>query len=423
MSETPKVPDSTSPISPLMSLPVLPLREHVLFPGVTTPIGAGRPATLRAIEAALRRPDKLVFAVAQRAKVEDVTPEGLYTIGTIARIGQVQRGLSGMQLMVHGERRGIALRITEQGSARGYLEAQVRDAEEMRPLDARDPAFVALDRELRERGAELGRRSGLPDDVVDQVLAAVGDPGHLADLVAAYVEMTGPERQALLETLSVEDRLRRVLLQVQRQISVLDAQADIQSKVREELGGKQREYYLREQMRQIQKELGEGEERDDLKELKEKLDALQLPEEARKEVDREWGRLQRLGREGMESQVVRTFLETVVELPWNKRSEEKLDIQEAGRILEEDHYGLKDVKDRVLEFLAVRQLRDERKAADEAAAPAAPTAPAAPDTAPVSPGPDNTSAKGPILLLVGPPGVGKTSIAKSIARAMGRKYV
>jgi ATP-dependent Lon protease len=401
--------EQSSQMHGLLTLPVLPLREHVLFPGVTTPLGAGRPATLRAIEAALRRPDKLVFAVAQRAQSETVTADTLYTIGTVARIGQVQRGLAGMQLMVHGENRGIALRIVEHS---GYLEAQVREAEEMLPLNAADPAFVALDRELRERGAELGKRSGLPDEVVEQVLEAVGEPGKLADLVAAYVEMQPGDRQGLLETLSVEDRLRRVLLHVQRQLSVLDAQADIQSKVREELGDKQREYYLREQMKAIQKELGEGDERDDLKELKAKLDALELPEEARKEVDREWARLQRLGREGMESQVVRTYLETVTELPWNTRTEEKLDIQEAARVLDEDHFGLKDVKDRVLEFLAVRQLKNGSKTD-------IPTDGSVTSARVHS----DEKTRGPILLFVGPPGVGKTSIAKSIARAMGRKYV
>ncbi len=426
MSEQNQQPPINGQIHGLMSLPVLPLREHVLFPGVTTPIGAGRPATLRAIEAAMRRPDKLVFAVAQRTKSEDVTAEGLYTIGTVARIGQVQRGLAGMQLMVHGEHRGIALRITEQGGDKGYLEAQVRDAEEMLPLNSADAAFVALDRELRERGAELGRRAGLPEEVVEQVLDAVGEPGKLADLVAAYVEMSPTDRQGLLETLSVEDRLRRVLLHVQRQLSVLDAQADIQSKVREELGDKQREYYLREQMKAIQKELGEGDERDDLKELKEKLDALVLPEEARKEVDREWSRLQRLGREGMESQVVRTYLETVTELPWNTRTAEKLDIQEAARVLDEDHFGLTDVKDRVLEFLAVRQLKQSNAERDGETSAAAPAARAdggvSPDVTPKRVHSDD-KARGPILLFVGPPGVGKTSIAKSIARAMGRKYV
>ena len=397
-------------MSETLNLPVIPLRESVVFPGVTMPIGAGRPGTLRAIEAATATPDKLVFAVAQRQNTDQVTPEGLYTIGTIARISQVQRGLGGIQLLLQGERRGIALRLGPKDEGNSYLEAQVREAEEMQPVDPRDTAFLALCREARERGAELGKRSGLPEEVVDQVLANVADPGRLADLIAAYAEVQPGERQALLETLSVEERLRRVLVHVQRQLSVLEVQEDIKEKVREEVGDKQREYFLREQLKAIQKELGEGDERDDLKDLREKLDALELPEEVKKEVDREWARLQRLGREGMEAQVVRTFLETVAELPWNARSEDHLDISEAARILDEDHYGLQDVKDRVLEFLAVRQLRQTGKSETERdAAPAKAEA--------------GDKSKGPILLFVGPPGVGKTSVAKSIARAMGRKYV
>ena len=161
----------------------------------------------------------------------------------------------------------------------------------------------------------------------------------------------------LLETLSVEERLRRVLVHVQRQIGVLDAQEDIKSQVQEELGERQREMFLREQLKTIQRELGEDDERDDLRDLKEKIAALELPAEVRKEVDRELGRLTRIGRESMESQVIRTFLENIVELPWNTRSAEHLDLAEAQRVLDEDHYALGDVKDRVLEFLAVRQLR------------------------------------------------------------------
>ncbi len=175
--------------------------------------------------------------------------------------------------------------------------------------------------------------------------------------MAGYTELTQAQRQMLLETLSVEERMRRVLVHVQRQLSVLDAQEDIKTKVQEELGDRQREMFLREQLKAIQKELGEGDGAADIDELREKLAALDLPEEVRKEVDRELGRLGRMGREAMESQVIRTYLETIAELPWNNRSDEHLDIPAAAEILETDHYALGDVKDRVLEFLAVRQLR------------------------------------------------------------------
>jgi ATP-dependent Lon protease len=452
------------------TLPVLPLRDAVLFPGVTVPIGAGRPGTLKAIEAAMTTEERLVFVVAQRRNEDNATPELLYAMGTIARIGELQRGLGGVQLILHGEKRAIAVRIGERD---GYLQAVVREADEMTPLNPEESAFVALYREVRERAAELGKRAGLPDEIVGRVLQSVTEPGRLADLVAAYTEMSTADRQGLLETLPVEERMRRVLVQVQRQIGVLDAQETIKSQVQEELGDRQREIYLREQLKAIQRELGEGDEGEDVEELRQKLDALDLPEGARKEVDREFSRLVRIGRESMESQVIRNYLETIAELPWNARSEEHLDIQEAQRILEEDHYGLEDVKDRVLEFLAVRQLREaelaERRAlrAEEQAEKAEPSVGAEPqaeplvaapvpgddgDGAPVAaagggngtepinadelaggPGadgdgrvhgnPDDRIAKGPILLFVGPPGVGKTSIAKSVARSMGREYV
>jgi ATP-dependent Lon protease len=389
-------------MSERMTLPVLPLRDAVLFPGVSSPIGAGRPATLRAIEAALKQESRLIFAVAQKENVDQVTPGLLYTTGTIARIGQVQRGLAGVQLILHGEVRGTALHYQETG---GHLGAVVRELADLPPLNPDDAAFVALHREARERAAELGQKSGLPDDVVKQVLEGVTDAGRLADLVAGYLDIKPAERQQLLETLAVEDRLRRVLVHVQRQIAVVDAQEDIKSQVQEELGERQREMLLREQMKAIQKELGGEDEGTEVEELRKRLAALDLPEAARKEVDRELNRLERAGRESMEAQVIRTYLETVAELPWGKRAEESLDLKRAAEILEEDHYGLKDVKDQVLEFLAVRQLRQRQPEAD-------------------APGnEDDKRAKGPILLFVGPPGVGKTSIAKSIARAMGRPYV
>jgi len=408
-------------MSDRLTIPVLPLRDVVLFPGVTAPIGAGRPGTLRAIEAALATPDKLVFALSQRENIEQVTSENLYTIGTIARIGQLQRGLAGMQLLLHGERRGIAMHVVEKD---GYLQAVVRDAEELAPLNPEDPAFLALHREARTRAAELGQKSGLPEEVVQQVLAGVHDAGRFADLVAGYLDITPVQRQTLLETLSVEDRLRRVLVHVQRQIGLVDAQEDIKSQVQEELGERQREMFLREQLKTIRRELGDDDESDDLEELRAKLAALELPADARREVDRELGRLGRIARESMESQVIRTYLETILELPWSARSEEHLDLAEAQRILDEDHYALGDVKDRVLEFLAVRQLRDvgnrEREEAGQGGSGAGDDGPAAP---PTTAPPRAEGAKGPILLFVGPPGVGKTSVAKSIARAMGRKYV
>jgi ATP-dependent Lon protease len=418
------------------TLPVLPLRGTVIFPGLTQPIAAGRPSTLRAIESALKG-DRLVFAVAQRDNSEEPTADILYSMGVIARIGQIQRGLGGVQLLLQGEQRATALQYS---TADGFLSAVIVPAEEMNPQTENDPAFTALQKETRERAAELGERRGLPEEVVHQVLDSVTEPGRFADLVAGYIDLPVPEKQGLLETLSVEERLRRVLVHVQRQVGLLEAQEDIKSQVQEELGERQREMYLREQLKAIQKELGDDDSSKEITELRDKLTKLELSKEGRAEVERELGRLERAGRESMEAQVIRTYLEWIAELPWNKRSDDQLDLKHAETVLEQDHYGLKDVKDRVLEFLAVRQLRAKQLAEEvekTGEVPAAKLFTEKDDATPslaIGDAPDRlitdqaeaksrAMAKGPILLFIGPPGVGKTSIAKSIARSLGREYV
>jgi ATP-dependent Lon protease len=418
------------------TLPVLPLRGTVIFPGLTAPIAAGRPGTLRAIESALKG-ERLVFAVAQRDNTDEPTPDILYSMGVIARIGQIQRGLGGVQLLLQGEQRATSLQFT---TTEGFLSAVVMPVEEMKPLNENDPTFVALHKELRERAAELGERRGLPEEVVHQVLDAVTDPGRFADLVAGYIELQPAEKQGLLETLSVEERLRRVLVHVQKQIGMIEMQDEIKSQVQEELGERQREMYLREQMKAIQKELGDDDSSKEITELREKLVKLDLPKEARQEVERELGRLERSGRESMEAQVIRTYLEWIAELPWSNRSDDNLDLSHAQTVLDDDHYGLPDVKDRVLEFLAVRQLRAQQMEAELKQSGEMSIAKLKPSKEDANPqlglshhedrpitdakeAKARAMAKGPILLFVGPPGVGKTSIAKSIARSLGRQYV
>jgi ATP-dependent Lon protease len=423
-------------VSTRQTLPVLPLRGTVTFPGLTSPIAAGRPGTLRAIEAALKS-DRLVFAVAQRDNTDEPSADILYSMGVVARIGQIQRGLGGVQLLLQGEQRATALQYT---LGDGYLTAVVMPTEEMAPLNEHDPAFEALHKETRERAQELGEKRGLPEEVVHQVLDSVEEPGKFADLVAGYIELPVPEKQGLLETLSVEERLRRILVHVQRQIGMLEAQEEIKSQVQEELGERQREMFLREQLKAIQKELGDDDQSKEILELREKLSKLELPKQARTEVERELGRLERSGRESMEAQVIRTYLEWIAELPWNSRSDDHLDLNRAAEILDEDHYGLQDVKDRVLEFLAVRQLRAQQVAEEISRTgefPVGKLKGGDGDATPtLSHGDDDertitdtreaksrAMARGPILLFSGPPGVGKTSIAKSIARSLGREYV
>jgi ATP-dependent Lon protease len=410
-------------------LPVLPLRETVVFPGTAVPISAGRPGTLQAVEAALAG-DRRMLAIAQKENRDEVEPDNLYSVGTIVRIAQVQKGGGGVQLLIHGEARALALQFVDTPS-RG-LTAHVREMTELQPVNDEDPAFLALYRELRDRAAELGRRRGIPPEMLQQIMEGVKEPGPFADLVSFYVEMPAEAKQKLLESLSVEERLRSLLLIVQRQLTLIEAQEEIQQQVQEELGERQREMLLREQMKAIQRELGEEDEGAELEELRQKLDGLELPEAAREEADRELGRLERTNPQSAEYQVIRTYLEQMADLPWNVRTEDSLDLAAAEIILNEDHYGLEDVKDRVLEFLAVRQLaarRAEAEVKEEAAVEAGALEGTEAEQTPealekeIAEAKARATAKGPILLFAGPPGVGKTSIAKSIARALGRKYV
>jgi ATP-dependent Lon protease len=464
-------------MSERFTLPVLPLRDTVVYPGVAVPISAGRPGTVEAVQEALDG-DRRLYAVAQRENVDEPSPEILYNVGTVVRIIQTHRVRGGLQLLVQGEGRAHALRYEQEGET--MLRAVLMDMERIPPQNENDPAFQALDNELRDRAAELGTRRGVPAEALNQLIQGVDEPGAFADLVAFYLELPTSDKQKLLESLDDEERMRSALVAVERELARIEAQEDIQAKVQSELGERQREMLLREQLKAIQKELGEEEERDDVEELRDRLEELDLDEEQQNEVDRELRRLERTSPQSAEYQVIRTYLEWITELPWNSRTEDKIDLGRAEQILDEDHHGLEDVKDRILEFLAVRKLQLDRAAeeVDEASvmgsgtdhgkvvatgnghagngtdivgdgededevdgeepAPEAEDEPAAADSEEEAGGPEpgeedgedeisrediHQSGRGPILLFAGPPGTGKTSIAQSIARSLGRKYV
>ncbi len=442
------------------SLPVLPLRDTVVYPGVAVPISAGRPGTVEAVQEALDD-DRRLFAVAQNQNQDDPDPQILYAVGTIVRIIQTHRVRGGIQLLVQGETRARAVAYVDDGEA--MLRATVAPLERRNLADPEDPGIKALDAELRDRAAELATRRGATAENLNQLIQGVDDPGAFADLVAFQLDLPTFEKQSLLETLDDQERMKAALVAVERELVRLDAQEDIQAKVQEELGERQREMLLREQMKQIRKELGEEGERDEVDELRERIGKLELSDTARNEVERELKRLDRTAPQAAEYQVIRTYLEWITELPWSDRTDDKIDLHRAEEILEEDHYGLEDVKDRVLEFLAVRKLQQERYGEDgeaedgegvageagaeeEGVAQDTPGADDEGDTGEVAAegesaddtgkreggrsedgSPEDpvatTGGKGPILLFAGPPGVGKTSIAKSIARSVGRKYV
>ena len=431
------------------TLPVLPLRDTVVYPGVAVPISAGRPGTVEAVQEALDG-DRRLFAVAQKENADDPVPDVLYTVGTVVRIIQTHRVRGGVQLLVQGEERAQAVSYEAEGE--GMLRAVLLEMERQVSQNPEDPVFQALNHELRERATELGTRRGVPADALNHLIEDVDEPGAFADLVSFYLELETEDKQALLEMLDDEQRMREALVAVERELARLDAQEEIQARVQEELGERQREMLLREQLKQIQRELGDEDERDDVEELRERVGALKLEEEQQAEVERELKRLERTSPQSAEYQVIRTFLEWVTELPWNTRSEDKIDLVLSTEILDEDHYGLEDVKDRVLEFLAVRKLQLDRPedsedgAGDEHSADVAETGEAneasesseadgagelgeadseadSKTGSKVEVADEPVGGRGPILLFVGPPGVGKTSIAQSIARSLGREYV
>ncbi len=379
------------------TIPVMPMRHAVVFPGIPTPLGVSRALSQRAIIAA-QQTRGFLFAVAQRTPVIEPDPSDLYEVGVVVRLLEVKQSSGDWEVLLQGVTRARANRYQKDAD---HLSAVVDPVFETLPDTLDDPVFVAVQHEIRDRVLELGKLRGVPNEVLGEVLSTLTEAGTLADFVASYIELPTEIKQALLESTNVVQRMGDVLVHLNRQIQVERTRDEIRGKVQDELSSRQRELFLREQLKVIRQELGDDAE-NDVDSLFARLEGMELPERVRREVQRESRRLKRANVETGEAQVIRTYLEWIAELPWHLRTPDQLDLSRAGRILDEDHHGLAQVKERVLEFLAVRALRArESEGADTAKA----------------------VAHGPILCFVGPPGVGKTSIARSIARALGRQYV
>lgn len=371
----------------LQTLPVLPLKNTVLFPYLFIPLSAGRTGSVAAVEAALAREDKAVLLVTQRdAAVEQPGSDDLYTVGTRGVIKKVNRSEEGVHLLVQGLERMTLVRLEQQEP---YLAAKVR------PLPLPEDGGVELEAlrrmvfEQAARAIELTRAEGTA--AMTQLAAQAQDPLHLAYLIGSMLGLDVEKEQALLEAPTRLEALRLLYAALAHEVQVLELRHKIASQASTEMNQQQREFLLRQQLQAIQKELGdENPEKSEVSELRKRFTEADLPEEVRKEAERDLRRLERLPAAAPDFQVTRTYLELLLELPWRKHAEQPIDLVQARQVLDEDHYGLEDIKERILEYLAVLKL--------------------------------NPGAAAPILCLVGPPGVGKTSLGQSVAKTLGRKF-
>ncbi len=368
------------------ALIVVPMRNTVLFPGVISPITVGRKSSVVAAQEAVRSEKKIGFLLQRDAKKDDVRPDDLYWVGTA---GQVVRYITGQEgahhLVVQGTGR---FRVLEFLEGWPFLVARVQYVE---TKDEMTPEIEARFLQLKERAVEAIQLLANAPEELAVVVQQVSSPGLLADMVANLLDVKNEEKQDLLETFELKRRLDKVLELLAERLGVLRISKEIGDKTKKEFDERQREHVLREQMRQIQKELGEGEEgAAELAELKKAIDDAGMPEDVYKHAAKELKRLQRMGESSAESSMLRTYLERLAELPWRDAEVKPIDIGEARKVLDEDHYDLEKIKRRILEYLAVKKL--------------------------------NPNGKSPILCFVGPPGVGKTSLGQSIARATGRKF-
>jgi ATP-dependent Lon protease len=378
--ETPQLPDL---------LPVLPLRDMVLFPFIILPLSVAREKSIQAVDRSLAE-NRLLMLVAQKdPATEDPKPDDLFDVGTVASITRMLKLPDGrIRILVQGVARA---RVTNLTQTEPFLQAKLEQLPDRAlpqgPLEVE--ALVRSVRQELEKAVQLGK-SISPEVMV--IVANLDDPGRLADLVASNLELKLAEAQAVLEELDPVARLRKVAEVLGREMQLLAMQQEIASHARDEMDKTQREYFLRQQLKAIQQELGEG---DDLQEeiagWRQKADEKQLSEAAREELERQVKRLERSHPDSAEAAITRTYLDWLTSLPWGTTSEDRLDLPHARQVLDEDHYDLEKIKERIVEFLAVRQLKAD--------------------------------AKGPILCFVGPPGVGKTSLGRSIARALGRQFV
>jgi ATP-dependent Lon protease len=370
-------------------LPVLPVRDIVVFPYMILPLFVGREMSVKAIEESLSR-NKMILLVTQRdVNVENPGPDELYDVGVVGLIMRMLKLPDGrIKVLVQGLNKA---RVKEYTQLEPYFEAKLEKIVDipLKDLTIEAEAMIRTVKDLMDKAVSLGKNI-LPDVLV--VIENLEDPGRLADLVASNLGLKTNQAQEMLDITDPLKRLQKISDILAREIELLQVQQKIQSTAKGEIDKSQREYYLREQLKAIQKELGEIDERaEEVREYKKKIKDAKMPPKVAKEAEKQLGRLRKMHPDSAESGTIRTYLDWMVELPWSKSTKDMLDIKKAKKILDEDHYDLEKIKDRILEYLSVRKL--------------------------------NAKMKGPILCFVGPPGVGKTSLGKSIARALGREFV
>src|SRR6476661_6137521 len=385
--------------SNIVTIPILPLRGTVVFPLTVVPLAAAQPRSLRLIDEVMSGDRGVGLILRGEANMEGAGRNDVREIGTLGSILEMRRVPDGsVRLAVQGSER---MRIVEWVTEEPFLVAKVEKIPETIEDSVEVEALTRNTLELFQRLVSLV--SHLPDELVTAALN-VEDPKHLVYLVATNLRMEAEERQALLEEDSVKEKLIRLNAFIQKELDVLELGKKLQTEVQEEMGKSQREYYLREQLKAIQKELGESSEGEaEIADLRAKVDDAKMPEEADKEARRELDRLSKLPPAAAEYGVIKTYLDWLTSLPWNTSTEGEIDIQKARRVLDEDHYDLEKIKDRIVEYLAVRKLK--KQIAEQAAAEAGDGADAAKTGA--DEGPDTRNHE-PILCFVGPPGVGKT---------------